>query len=205
MPLIPGVQASRPPGQGGLPYPGGSDQSSYPTTSAGGPAGERVIAKALSYVGTKETGNNTDNGGKIDEWQANFGISNQPWCGCFAGSMFREAGVNDENFGHPYTGTITARAKAAGKHRTANPVKGCYAVKGTQHVTLYIGGPIHQADCVGGNQSDAVTRVTYDLRGWDFAIPSALLVDAQPTPSSTPNNTSAPSGTGTRPPPSEWL
>lgn len=203
LPLIPGTQLAAPPVATGTQGPSGTDPddtTALPIPGVGGPAGTRIINKALSYVGkVHETGENTDSGGKIDEWEDRWGLSNEPWCGMFADAMYFEAGVDDEGFGDPFTGNITARAKAAGKHSTTNPVKGCFAVHGTQHVTMYIGGPIHQADCVGGNQSDGVTRVTYDLRGWDFAIPSALL-EGQNDESTAAESGRGNAATGTRPP-----
>lgn len=158
--------------------------------SVGGPAGERVIAKALSYLGVKETGTNTDGGGAIDGWQTRWGLSNEPWCGCFADAMYKEAGVNDDGIGSPSTSTIYSTALAAGKIRST-PVKGCMAVKtpgAHGHVTLYIDGPVEAANCIGGNQGDAVTKRTYDIRGWFYCTPSAILVDANASSASTTSN-----------------
>jgi hypothetical protein len=157
--------------------------------AVGGPAGDRVIAKALSYVGTKETGTNTDGGGKIDEWiTKSGGIVGQPWCGYFAKSMYREAGVDDEGIAHGATSTIVSNAQAKNRMTRTNPVKGCMAVTNpgpSGHVTLYISGPINAANTVGGNQSDGVTTGIRNLTGAYFCIPKAL---TEQTSTSEPNS-----------------
>jgi len=187
MPLISAIDYAEAPQFSGTDGPAGTDPNN--TTAQGdatvsGPAGERVIAKALSYVGTKESPDGSNRGTKIDEWSQRWGLLGVAWCGTFVDAMYYEANVDDEGIGDPYTGNITSRAKSLGRHRTSNPVKGCFAVKGTQHVTLYISGPMEAAKCVGGNQSNGVTVVTYDIRGWDLCVPQAITRNASSTASS---------------------
>jgi hypothetical protein len=185
-PIIIGKDIAPPPSFSGTPAGVGTDPNStvvLAEPSVGGPAGERVIAQALYYasIGVKENpaGSNGD-GGKINEWQDAWGMGRGPWCGAFADAMFREAGVNDDGIGNPSTLTIYNTAKAAGQVYD-RPIKGCFAVKtpgAHGHVTLYIDGPLEAANCVGGNQGDAVTKRVYDIRGWYYCIPDALKVNA---------------------------
>lgn len=184
MPVVPGYDLQPLTGATGT-ADGEGDSPGYATQAepaVGGPAGDRVINKALSYLGTKETGTNTDNGGKIDQWITACGLSpgpNAPWCGVFAYNMYKEAGVSDSGLAHPSCSTIISRAQSGGFAKS-QPVKGCMAVT-PAHVTLYISGPITAAECVGGNQSDAVTRGIRNLSGHVFAVPAALTQQASTT------------------------
>ena len=83
IPLIPGTDLAEAPSFTGTPTGTGTDPNNtvvQSEPSIGGPAGERVIAKALSYVGITESppGSN-GNGGKINEWQDRWGMGLGPW------------------------------------------------------------------------------------------------------------------------------
>lgn len=179
MPVVPGYDLQPLTGSTGTnsPSSGGDPTVVQNEPAIGGPAGDRVINLALSYVGKKETGYNTDGGGKIDEWITKSGGSiGQPWCGYFAMSMYRESGVDDSGLANGYCPTIISKAQSQNMTRS-QPVKGCMSVN-PGHVTLYISGPINAATTVGGNQSDGVTTGVRNLTGDVFCVPASLVAGA---------------------------
>lgn len=179
LPVVPGNDWA--PGETRRGTTGGVDSGPGATTAVGlsGPAGDRVIQVALSYVGVSESplGSNTGHP-KIDEWHARWSNGPVAWCGEFADAMYFEAGVDDEGLGSPSTQAIYDKAKADNKLRD-RPVKGAFIVSPSNHVTLYISGPMNNALTVGGNQgAGAVTSNNRDVSGWGIAVPNSVWNEA---------------------------
>lgn len=65
-----------------------------------------VVHGALSFVGTVEQPPGSNGGPNIDQWQHRFGISHEPWCGAFAGSMIEIYGNHQVDRGVVYTPNI---------------------------------------------------------------------------------------------------
>jgi hypothetical protein len=143
----------------------------------------QVIAKARRYLGTAETPPGSNRGPDIDRWQRFWGMSGQPWCGMFADAMFREAGVDDDDMGHPSTWTIYANARAKGRLRP-EPVPGCFVVwdpgpRGHVEIAVRRVAPgIWRT--IGGNTGDMVREHDRSVAGAYFCVPSALT--AAPSP-----------------------
>lgn len=192
-----------------------SDPSSYPLItlpSPDGSAGDLVIAKAMSYEGVTETAGE-NHSPVIDAWQARWGMSGVAWCGIFADAMYQEAGIDDDNCGHPQVYQIWQRGFDQGLI-SSTPVKGCFCIYGAfddkakiykfedgHHVDLYISGPVGNAMRVGGNSGDRVKVGPRDMTpaagsgtdskglAWAFVVPTVLRTNSQEA-------TDAPTGTG---------
>lgn len=146
--------------------------------------GERVIAKATSYLGVSEIwGRNR--GPDIDRWQARWGMRGEPWCGMFADAMFSEAGVDDAGVCHPSTSEMCSRALYKGlfqdRSKTAPP--GSLWINCGIHVAIVVkdlgDGTVKTIE---GNYNNAVS---YGRRSkWDgkIIVPPAIKADATPPP-----------------------
>lgn len=94
--------------------------------------GLKVIAQATKYLGVVESPPLSSGGSPYPhKWQANFGLGNVAWCGCFATSMYIETGVDDLNLGDPNVKNIWKKAQAANPKCTSTlPVAGCFVIFG---------------------------------------------------------------------------
>jgi hypothetical protein len=148
--------------------------------------GEKVIAKARSYVGRTEKplGSNSDGGGPIDRWQAAYGLRRVPWCGCAVGGWYRESGVDDDGLAHPATQVMYDRARAQGAI-VSSPIPGCMFVYPGIHTGIVVrdlGGGV--VETIEGNTSDSVAyrrRAYGPGTGLYFIAPKAIRVGAKPS------------------------
>lgn len=70
------------------------DQLARAKTRAETPHGpQAAIAWARAQIGTEEHPAGSNGGPKIDQWQAEVGMSHQPWCGAFAHAALEQGGV----------------------------------------------------------------------------------------------------------------
>lgn len=177
-------------------------------------AGIKVINQAKKYIGVVENPPLSNHGKPHPyDWQNNFGLGNQDfsgvgeaWCGCFAASMFMEAGVDDEDLGDPSVENIWNKAAAMHPRRTSTqPVMGCYVIFGEwnsdgtiavgHHVELFIRWHNlgrREIVCIGGNTAidladtndgvvchvRSILRPNRDHPTWrlKFVVPRALTV-----------------------------
>lgn len=130
-------------------------------------AAVRAARKRLGAF-TEDTGSNR--GRKLDKLEGKFGMVGQPWCGIFAGTVLRHAGVKGVGSWIASVASIEQRARAgqgpfegftSGRH--ARPGDLVIPVKG-EHVAVVErvdrNGTIH---VIGGNNSNGtVGRATYN-------------------------------------------
>jgi hypothetical protein len=166
-------------------------------------AGARVLKKARAYLalGVAESPLGSNSGTYISTWQQNYDVGSVFWCGCFAGSMYLEADVDDDGIGHPAVRKMWATAYRK-KLISRVPYPGCFVA----HCNLLAGGTIDSskpfgggrhvdlferwhnkraglAVVIGGNVQDKVTRYIVDVnkptssdptRKSVFLVPNAL-------------------------------
>ena len=140
---------------------------------------ERVIAAATRHIGVSEQPPGSNSGPRIDGWIARWGLQDlpagaKPWCGMFADAVYFEAGVDDDELGHPATAEICRRARASGAI-VDRPIAGAMIVWCGTHVEIVVedlgDGRVRT---IGGNTGDAVRERVRSTDGATIVAPRAI-------------------------------
>lgn len=149
--------------------------------------GERVAREAEKYVGVRENPLGSNRGNPYpDRWQRPWGMGyGWPWCGAYAAAMYKDAGVNDQDIGHPSTAVMAERARKVGAV-ISRPIPGAYIIWPGKHTGIVVrdlGGNV--ALTVEGNSSDGVyyrRRAYGPGTGVMFAAPLEVRIGNRPKP-----------------------
>jgi hypothetical protein len=149
--------------------------------------GDRVIALALGHLGVRETRPNR--GPEVDRFTGHYGMQGVPWCGCFVGYAYAEAGVDDAGLCSPSVAVTCERADALGGLAPAGLAPpGTLMVKCGVHVGLVVrdrGDGV--LDSVEGNTDNMVARRTRAKSDWRLIVPPALAAQAPRPPITIPS------------------
>ena len=145
--------------------------------------GEKVIQKAMSYLGVKEVPDGSNRSPQIDKWEARWGLQGEPWCGMFADAMFAEAGVDDSGICNPATSTICANGKGHEWDGKSTIPPGSLWVNCGVHVALISHDNKNgTVNTVEGNHSNMVATGIRSVAGATIIIPPAVKQDSPPPP-----------------------
>ena len=149
--------------------------------------GEKVAAKGQKYAGVEENPLGSNSGKPYPEkWQAKWGMgTGWPWCGAYADAMYDEAGVDDDNIGHPSTAVMYERAKARPGSIVARAIPGAFILWPGTHVGIVVRDlGNNTALCIEGNSGDGVryrTRAYGPGTGAVIVAPKEIRLGHKPT------------------------
>jgi len=145
--------------------------------------GEKVIQKAMSYLGVKEVPDGSNRSPQIDKWEARWGLKAEPWCGMFADAMFSEAGVDDAGICHPATSVICSNGK---KHmwdgKSTIPAGALWVNCGVHVALITHDNKNGTVNTVEGNHSNQVATGVRSVAGANIIIPPAVKQASPPPP-----------------------
>jgi hypothetical protein len=155
-------------------------------------AGEKIVEVARRFTGMRGSGSPNSylsgSGASVAAW-CNDVIGSGGltlWCAVFTSKVYELANVD---MGACRSASVATQA-ANGTDLGNNPVMGCLACRGGDHVMIYISGGIQNALIIGGNQgmggaggssNNGVTEVRRNLTGHKFVAPPGLLRGARAT------------------------
>jgi hypothetical protein len=147
--------------------------------------GERVVAKAASYLWVHEVPWGSNRSTTIDRWSREWGMVGVPWCNIFSDAVYREAGVDDEGIQSPATAITASNGYKRGAVVSYPVVGGLLVWPGT-HVAVI--ERVYSKTTVGtieGNSGDRVARRTRSNAGAIYIAPRAIRQGAVAPPDPT--------------------
>jgi hypothetical protein len=116
----------------------------------------------------------SNRGADIDRWQAEWGMSAEPWCAIFVAHCYHAANVDGDGVLSPATAVIVDQARARGL-LISTPIPGCIIDWYGQHaevVEAVLSPTVVQT--IGGNVADQVMRSVRSTSGAYLVAPRSI-------------------------------